>query len=251
LAATGRLSADVAPGQQPARPTAALGRDPGTRVPARTREPCWGHRRIYGELVTLGLRASPTSVRRLLARAQLHPAPRRAGPSWREFPQAQAQSIVGCLAGPTTNPDGGRVAQQARTPGLLFAEQQIRFLLQDRDNTYTGPFDEVFPSEQITIPRTPVRTPKANTIAERFVRTARAERLDWLPILNRRHLARVLRVYTEHHNPRAPAPRHRPAPTGSAQRAHSNDHRRDPTVATSPAASTTSTTEPPPERPPE
>ena len=54
------------------------------------------------------------------------------------------------------------------------------------------------------IPRTPVRAPKANAIAERFVRTARAECLDWLLILNRRHLERVLRVFVQHYNAHRP-----------------------------------------------
>jgi hypothetical protein len=58
--------------------------------------PRWGHRRICGELAKLGLRVSATSIRRLLARAKLQPAPRRAGPSWREFLRAQAASIVAC-----------------------------------------------------------------------------------------------------------------------------------------------------------
>ena len=58
--------------------------------------PRWGHRRIGGELAKLGLRVSPTTVRRLLARAGLGPAPRRSGPSWREFLRAQAPSIVAC-----------------------------------------------------------------------------------------------------------------------------------------------------------
>ena len=48
--------------------------------------------------------------------------------------------------------------------------------------------------------KTPVRAPKANAIAERFVRTVRDECLDWLLILNRRHLERVLRVYFDHYN---------------------------------------------------
>jgi hypothetical protein len=50
-----------------------------------------------------------------------------------------------------------------------------------------------------------VRAPKANAIAERFVRTVRGECLDWLLILNRRHLERVLRVYVDHYNPREAA----------------------------------------------
>ncbi len=52
--------------------------------------------------------------------------------------------------------------------------------------------------------KTPVRAPKANAIAERFVRTVRSECLDWLLILNRRHLEHVLRVYTDHYNRQRP-----------------------------------------------
>src|SRR5437870_12495071 len=75
------------------------------KLPAELRElvlqlarenPRWGHRRICGELAKLGFRVSPTSIRRLLARARLDPAPRRAGPSWQEFLHAQAASIVAC-----------------------------------------------------------------------------------------------------------------------------------------------------------
>jgi putative transposase len=58
--------------------------------------PRWGHRRICGELAKMGLHVSPTSIRRLLAQARLEPAPRRAGPSWREFLRAQAATIVAC-----------------------------------------------------------------------------------------------------------------------------------------------------------
>jgi putative transposase len=75
------------------------------KLPAEVRElvlrlarenPRWGHRRICGELLKLGFHVSPTSIRRLLARAKLEPAPRRTGPSWREFLRAQAASIVAC-----------------------------------------------------------------------------------------------------------------------------------------------------------
>jgi putative transposase len=81
------------------------GRRGQPRVPTDVRElvlllarenPRWGHRRICGELAKLGLNVSPTSIRRLLARAGLGPAPRRAGPSWREFLRAQAASTVAC-----------------------------------------------------------------------------------------------------------------------------------------------------------
>ncbi len=193
--------------------------------------PRWGHRRICGELAKLGFRVSPTSIRRLLARARLDPAPRRAGPSWREFLHVQAASIVACdfftvesvflrryyalffiahssrrvwLAGCTSNPSGPWVTQQARNLGLDFSEQGVRFLIRDRDSKYSGPFDEVFRSEGIRIVKTPVRAPQANAIAERFVRTVRSECLDWLLILNRRHLESVLRIYVDHYNRERP-----------------------------------------------
>ena len=104
-------------------------------------KPRWGHRRICGELGKLGFRVSPTSVRRLLARAQLEPAPRRVGPSWRHFLCAQAASTLAWdfltvetvalrryyvlffiqlasrrvhIAGCTTNPSGAWVTQSLR-----------------------------------------------------------------------------------------------------------------------------------------
>ena len=161
--------------------------------------PRWGHRRICGELAKLGFGVSPTSIRRLLAQAKLEPAPRRDGPSWREFLHAQAASIIACdfftveslflrryyalffiahgsrrvwLAGCTANPTGAWVTQQARNLGLDFSDQGMRFLIRDR--------------------------------AERFVRTVRSECLDWLLILNRRHLEGVLRVYVDHYNRERP-----------------------------------------------
>ncbi len=109
------------------------------------------------------------------------------------------------LAGCTKNPSGDWVTQQARNLGLDFSKQRVRFLIRDRDSKYSGAFDEVFRSEGTRIVRTPVRAPKANAIAERFVRTVRAECLDWLLILNRRHLERVLRVYVDHYNPLSPS----------------------------------------------
>jgi putative transposase len=104
----------------------------------------------------------------------------------------------------------------------------MRFLIRDRDSRYTGSFDEVFRGEGLRVVKTPVRSPKANAIAERFVRTPRAECLDWLLILNRRHLERVLRVYTDHYNRERPhralrlrAPehdkRHQSSPVGEIQ----------------------------------
>ncbi len=80
----------------------------------------------------------------------------------------------------------------------------VRFLIRDRDSKFTRDFDTVFGSEGVEIIKTPIRSPKANAIAERFVRTARSECLDWLLILNRRQLERVLRVFVQHYNGHRP-----------------------------------------------
>jgi putative transposase len=83
-------------------------------------------------------------------------------------------------------------------------ERPLEFLIRDNDGKFTRVFDAVFNAECIRVIRTPVRAPKANAIAERFVGTARRECLDWLLIANRRHLQRVLGEFVEHYN------RHRP-----------------------------------------
>ena len=106
------------------------------------------------------------------------------------------------LAGYTAHPDGEWVTQQARQVAWTVAERAdpVRFLIRDRDRKFTGGFDAVFEAEHIRIVRTPVQAPQANAIAERFVRTARSECLDWLLILNARHLERALTVFIDHYN---------------------------------------------------
>jgi putative transposase len=110
------------------------------------------------------------------------------------------------LTGVTANPDGRWVTQQARNLLLVLGEQgrQVRFLVHDRDAKCCRGFDEVFRSEGGEVLRTPVRAPTANAHAERWVRTVRAECLDWLLIVGRGHLEQVLRIYVQHDN------RHRP-----------------------------------------
>ena len=104
------------------------------------------------------------------------------------------------FAGCSSNPTGAWVTQQARNLGLELADEGIRLVIRDRDGKYSGTFDEVLRSGGIRVVKTPVRSPQANAIAERLVRTVRAECLDWLLILNRRHLDRVMRVFVDHYN---------------------------------------------------
>ena len=193
--------------------------------------PRWGYPRIAGELLKLGVHVSPSTVRRLLLAAGLKPAPRRNGPSWREFLRQQATSVLACdfftvetitlrryyvlffielgsrrvhLAGCTTNPTGAWVTQQARNLSFTGVLERTRFLIHDRDSKFSANFDEVFGNEGIKVIHTPVRAPRANAYAERFVRTVRAECLDWLLILGRRHLEHVLRRYVTHYNAERP-----------------------------------------------
>ena len=81
---------------------------------------------------------------------------------------------------------------------------QFRFLIRDRDSKFTTAFDAVFTGADIRIIRTPIRTPRANAIAERFIGTLRRECLDHLLITGPRHLDVVLREYLQHFNAHRP-----------------------------------------------
>ena len=113
---------------------------------------------------------------------------------------------TGPPGGRDANPDGAWVTQQARNLLLVLGEQgrRVRFLLRDRDAKFSRSFDDVFCSEAVQVLMTPVRAPKANAHAERWVRTVRAECLDWLLVLGRAHLEQILRVYGEHYNAHRP-----------------------------------------------
>jgi putative transposase len=195
--------------------------------------PRWGYQRIVGELSGLGLTVSATTVRKILRQAGVGPAHARVGLTWRAFLRAHAKSVLAVdfftvetislqriyvlffielgsrkvhLVGCTANPTGAWVTQQARQFTWTLREQpsSFRFLIRDRDSKFTRDFDAVFDSEGIKIIKTPVQAPRANAIAERFVRTVRAECLDWLLVVNRRHLERVLRVFLDHYNTHRP-----------------------------------------------
>src|SRR5665811_1309640 len=188
--------------------------------------PRWGYQRIRGELLKLEIRISATTVRTILVRGGLDPAPRRAGPTWTEFLRSQAAGIWATdfftvetirlktlyvlffielstrrvhPAGVTAHPDSAWVTQQARNLAIDERLSGVRFLLRDRDAKFSGPFDAVLRAEGVRVIRTPIHAPRANAFAERFVRTVRQECLDHVLIYGRRHLERVLEVYVTHY----------------------------------------------------
>ena len=191
----------------------------------------WGCVRIQGELRKLGVRVGATTIRTILRRAGLPPAPRRSGPSWSQFLRAQARGILAMdffametawlrtlyvlfaielgsrrvhVLGVTRNPDSAWVTQQARNLAMGKRPTGVRFLIRDRDSKFSGPFDEVFRSEGVKIVKTPIRSPRANAFAERWVRTVREECLDHVLVFGAGHLQAVLREYAAHYNARRP-----------------------------------------------
>src|ERR687894_2602672 len=98
------------------------------------------------------------------------------------------------------------VVEQARNFLMDLGDRaaQFTFLIRDRDSKFTDVFDAVFTSEAIHILRTPVRAPRANAIAERWIGTVRRELLDRVLIINRRHLMAVLTEYVAHFNDHRP-----------------------------------------------
>jgi transposase InsO family protein len=108
------------------------------------------------------------------------------------------------LAGVTTHPDGRWMRQQARNLAVNEQLENARFLIHDRDGKFVGPFDQVIVDEGVRVIRTPVRAPRANAVAERWVRTVRAECLDQLLVVGRRHLELILREYLAHYNDQRP-----------------------------------------------
>jgi putative transposase len=172
-------------------------------------------------------------VWQILKDAGIDPAPRRAGQTWRAFLAGQATTILAAgffhvdtvflrrlhvlffiehgtrrahLAGITTHPAGAWVTQQARNllMNLEDSGSRLKFLIRDRDTKFAAKFDAVFTASGVRIIKTPVQAPRANALAERWIASARRERLDRMLITGERHLHLVLGEHADHYNTHRP-----------------------------------------------
>jgi putative transposase len=188
----------------------------------------WGVVRIQGELRRLGHRIGAGTIRRILRGRRIPPSAAR-GDRWRTFLSAHARSIlaidllhVDCvlsltrlyvafviehqtrrvhLLGVTRYPAGPWLTQLAwdLTADLEEAGHRFTHLIRDRDAKFTGAFDAVFAAIGIDVLPTAPQAPRMNAIAERFVRTIRAECTDRMLIIGERHLRATLSEYVKHY----------------------------------------------------
>lgn len=194
----------------------------------------WGDDRITGELKKLGYRLSHETVRKILRRHGILPAPqRKTSSTWRTFVNHYRATFLACdfftvetirlqtlyvfcflelgtrrvhIAGVTAHPTQAWVNQQGRQLVWTLQTQERTFthLMRDNDGKYTSTFDAVFAVEGIEVVRTPIRAPRANAYAERWVRSVREECLDQLLVLDQTHLRYVLREYEGYFNTARP-----------------------------------------------
>jgi transposase InsO family protein len=195
----------------------------------------WGYQRIQGELSKLGHRVAASTIRRILTRARIPPAPTRRGDggSWRQVLRTQASTALAVdffhvdtvtlrrlyvlfvlevdsryihILGVTAYPDGAWTTHQARNLLLDLAEQAaaFKYLVRDRAGQFTATFDAVLADAGINILKIPPRCPRANADAERFVLTARTELTARMLIFSERHLRHVLDQYARHYNGQRP-----------------------------------------------
>ena len=189
----------------------------------------WGVVRIQGELRRLGHRVAASTIRKIL-RSHRIPPPAQRDEAWRTFLRAHATTLlatdffhIDCavtlkrlyvafvielrtrrvrLPGITEHPTAGWITQLARELAWELDKAGHRFthLIRDRDAKFTDAFDAVFNPIGIDVITTAPQTPRMNALAERFIRTVRAECTDRMLIAGPRHLHGILNDFIEHYN---------------------------------------------------
>ena len=210
--------------------------------------PLWGQRRIQAELARLGFRICARTVARYMRR----PYSGTPSPGWRQFLTQHGNEIWACDLFTVQTiwfrtlyvfyviHHGSRKLVHARVtmcPNSKWLAQQMleacgisrkppRYLIHDRDGCFGASFNRRIGSLCIRQIRTPVKAPKANAIAERWVRTIRNECLDHVLILGHRHLQQSVTEFIAYYNrwrPHrslgqiAPCPHIKESPVGSGK----------------------------------
>jgi transposase InsO family protein len=193
----------------------------------------WGYRRIHGELLVLGVKVAPSTVWEILHAAGIDPAPKRTSTTWATFLRSQAEALLAAdfaeavtlngtrmyvlaviehatrrirVLGATAHPNAAWVAQAARNLVMDLQDVGCRahFLIRDRDGKYPHVFDAILADTGIATILSGVRTPRMNSIMERWIQSCRHELLDRTLIWNQRHLMHTLREYERHYNAHRP-----------------------------------------------
>ena len=195
--------------------------------------PCWGYRRIHGELLVLGIKVAASTVWEILQQAGIDPMPERTSTTWASFLRSQADALLACdffeavtltgarlyvlaviehasrrirVLGATPHPSASWVAQAARNlvMDLEDAGSRARFLIRDRDGKFPGLFDAILAEAGVEVMLSGIQMPRMNAIMERWVQTCRRELLDRTLIWNQAHLLHALREFEHFYNAHRP-----------------------------------------------
>ncbi len=196
--------------------------------------PSWGYRRLQGALANLGHAIDKLTVRNILRRHHLEPAPqrRKAGMSWRQFLKLHWEVLAATdfftvevatwhglvtyyvlivmelatrrvqVAGITPHPTAAFMQQCARQltdpcEGFLLGK---RYLLHDRDTKYTQAFDALMKESGVEPIVLPPRSPNLNAHCERFVRSIKEEVLEQMVMLGECALYYAIQQYLTHYH---------------------------------------------------
>ena len=193
----------------------------------------WGYDRIVGALANLGHRLSDQTVKNILRRHGIAPAPKRSQvTSWKDFLAAHMNVLAGCdfftvevltwrglvtyyvlfflhlesrrvsVAGITRHPDQEWMEQIARsatqeTWGYLYP---CRYVLHDRDTKFCASFRSALATGGVKTIPLPARSPNLNAFAERWVRSVKQECLSKVILFGEGPLSRVLSEYSRHYH---------------------------------------------------
>ncbi|AGP59271.1 integrase core domain-containing protein [Streptomyces rapamycinicus] len=195
--------------------------------------PSWGHRRLHGELLVLGVRVGASTVWEILKEAGIDPAPERNSSTWADFLRSQADALLACdfmetvalsgvrmyvlaviehgsrrirVLGATAHPSASWVAQAAKNLVMDLEDTgcRARFMIRDRDGKFPDLFDAVLRDAGIEVVLSGIQTPRMNSITERWTQTCRRELLDRTLIWNQRHLLHALREFEQFYNGHRP-----------------------------------------------